>query len=361
MHTKASSVLLLAGTLCLAACGEEQRVLPAQYLELCRDGIDNDFDGASDCEDSDCFRDRECEELKLRTPWPVCAHQIGDRGHRPLDMIWVVDGSGSMRSDLPKVSAHLNLVSESLRQQGVDLRTVLVGGRDVCVPGPLGGVACSDAPRFRHVREYVGNAALKRAIELLPRYGDFLRGDARKAVVVVSDDNATISAERFDQQFGTMVGDSAEDYIFHSIVADQSGVLLPHPKGCIGGVSRGSVYVELSARTEGLVFEVCQPDWRPFFDQIAQNLSGRLGVPCSYPIPGATELGVVDSELVHVTRRSGGLLELVEPRASEADCAQGPGWYPLEGSVRLCPSLCQNASVTEVQLSFGCAPPTAAN
>ena len=51
-------VLFAAGLLVLAACGGSASVEGEVFGE-CKDGIDNDSDGLTDCEDADCItRDR---------------------------------------------------------------------------------------------------------------------------------------------------------------------------------------------------------------------------------------------------------------------------------------------------------------
>ncbi|MEK6608683.1 MAG: hypothetical protein AABZ30_13570 [Myxococcota bacterium] len=67
----------------------------------------------------------------------------------PVDIIWIVDSSGSMDFENDVVQNNLNAFSTAIAGSGVDYRVVLIGSKEsMCVPPPLGGAGCSDGPSF---------------------------------------------------------------------------------------------------------------------------------------------------------------------------------------------------------------------
>src|SRR5205814_3309103 len=84
---------------------------------------------------------------------------------RPADIIWVIDNSGSMSSEIAAVRANMNAFAAALQGAGVDARVVLIssdstGYLGICVDAPLGSGNCPDdskPPQFLHVNQVVGS------------------------------------------------------------------------------------------------------------------------------------------------------------------------------------------------------------
>ena len=48
-------MLLLTGAVVISSCSDDE------VVEICNDGIDNDNDGFTDCDDNDCMDDALCD------------------------------------------------------------------------------------------------------------------------------------------------------------------------------------------------------------------------------------------------------------------------------------------------------------
>ncbi|MCA9611030.1 MAG: VWA domain-containing protein, partial [Myxococcales bacterium] len=71
---------------------------------------------------------------------------------RPVDVIWVIDRSGSMRGEADAVQANINRFVMDIEAAMIDVHVVMISAMEfVNVPGPLG----TDPSRFLYVEEDV--------------------------------------------------------------------------------------------------------------------------------------------------------------------------------------------------------------
>jgi hypothetical protein len=150
--------------------------------EICGDGIDNNCDGV----DSDC-----AESFLVGT----------DNTIRPVDIIWAVDSSGSMATEMATVEAEINDFADTLAASGSSTRLHLVTDRgngefEICVAPPLGGAACADnAPNFYQYDTNVGvsmvhsSNALGRTMQQSPIWTPRLQLNSHIAFIVTTDDD----------------------------------------------------------------------------------------------------------------------------------------------------------------------------
>jgi len=212
--------------------------------------------------------------------------------NRPVDIIFVIDNSGSMSGEIKEVEEEISANFASIIEAAdppIDYRVILVaefgnwGGQNICIVEPLGGKTdgdgdfhCDDtsgppintARFFHHSSSISSHNALCRLFEdfdtaddygLQPGgYQDVLRVEAFKTFVVITDDSASCAVNN-NQQYNdgndsdgngvdvdwdadmlalspTHFGTAAErNYAFHSIVAmspyDGGDLTLPHPPG----------------------------------------------------------------------------------------------------------------------------------
>jgi len=300
----------------------------------------------------------------------VTARAQGSR--RPVDIIWVIDSSPSMRDEIDEVQMRLNDFTARIAASGLDFRVVLIGaeadlqtpGMDyfgICIPTPLSSVdACPDADseRYRHVRSPVhsrdGLSILLRASD---QFSDFLRPGARSHLVVVSDDN-----HRAQVDSAQLIGAGlSEDFYFHSIVAqlsyDGSCGIFDDNDVCACGVSdvRGDMYIGLSETSGGLVLDICEDDWTPIFTGLNERVEQGSAIPCAFDIPEPVG-AVIDFERVNV--------DFVDPDGARRelfyaeDCVANPsGWQydnqAMPTRILLCPDVCGELE-GEVEVEFGC-------
>jgi hypothetical protein len=193
---------------------------------------------------------------------------------RPVDVVWFVDTSSSMVAETAAVNANVNRFSARMAESGLDYRVVMIAQRgtatrQVCVPPPLGGAACGDGPRFRHVNQYVASRdGLQQVLDTYPTWRGFLRPGTARVLVAVTDDDSTLSADAFDTQLRALGG--WDGYVFNSIVGYESRV------DCPTLTRRGSVYLTLTDRTMGQRARVCDPDWSGTFTAFARTIASRV-------------------------------------------------------------------------------------
>ena len=148
---------------------------------------------------------------------PTCAATIAQVEKPKVDIVFVIDNSGSMGAEMAQVRTNVNAFAQRIGQAGLDYRVIFIVARAsspaqtglvLCVPQPLGGANCADnLPTFRHVNQSVGST---NALSLILSTYDStnanlswkgnLRADAYKAFVIVTDDQSTLSSSAFDTQ-----------------------------------------------------------------------------------------------------------------------------------------------------------------
>lgn len=299
----------------------------------------------------------------------------------PIDIIVIVDQSGSMSEELASVKANINNLSTLLDKTGIDYHVVMIGSvgtgtYEVCVPPPLGGPACaSNGNKYRAVPTHVeSNDALTIILSTLqiPAGGasawkDFLRPEATKIFIPVTDDNAygtgfqPMVPAQFDADllaaggglFGT---DTARKYIFYPIAGANA---YPLETVCGSAVNNGSVYLELAKLTGGKWFPVCSSTFAPIFTEIGTTLSAQ--VACELSIPTPDNGAELDPERVNVKFTSSDgktVTDVLQDKS--ADCADGAnGWqYSEDGTkILLCGDDCdaaRNDPGSKVDVEFGC-------
>ncbi len=139
---------------------------------------------------TDTPRGSECAQLTA----------VADPLFAPIDIIWAVDTSGSMNEEAALIETQLNDFVEFVEDSGLDVRVVMVAADTVCVPSPLSGGGCPDADseRYRHVVSTVGSTNALQVLEnTYSQYSSFLRPEAYKHIVVVSDDESSTTPNDF--------------------------------------------------------------------------------------------------------------------------------------------------------------------
>ena len=289
-------------------------------------------------------------------------------GLAPVDVIFVVDNSGSMQEEEASVQASLNDFSQAIDSVDIDLRVILISNYNICVPPPLGSGACPDdddnPPEFTHIDYTVQSTD---ALYILtnsvvgPQLNSLTRSSSVKHVVVISDDESARSAEEFDQAFRAMAP-KYEGYRFHAIVSSAP----PDTAPCFNvSANVGQVYMDLVEMREGILGDLCQQEFAPVLDELATMVMTSTPVACSWPVPDPPDGEALDPLAVELHVEVDGFEEIIS-RVDDLDaCAGGEGWYftpslsdPLE--VEVCPETCsrlQESANADVAIVFPCAPP----
>jgi hypothetical protein len=282
---------------------------------------------------------------------------------------------------------------------------VQVGGSNrypICIPPPLaGGTACENGPRFFHSSvDIKSTETLEQVLGTLAQtsgytagadrggepWQSFLRPSASKTFVVVSDDNARLSATQFETFAGgknpfnsTTLPPGILDpswnglfaqYTFSGIYgwgsATDPSVMCQYAGGS-SPASSGATYSTLVSKTNGVRAQICgdSSTWSSFFTQVATAVTEGAKLSCTMtlpPPPGGLELDPSKVN-VSVVPQSGAATALGKVTDAAA-CGAAGGWYydddanPTE--VILCPSTCATAqsalsSGGRVSIAFGCA------
>jgi hypothetical protein len=387
-----SGAIAIAATLGAGcSCGETRRRPPGERDAdggtvggetgaQCSDGIDNDSDGLVDCAESSCLGA------------PGCSHDGGPRidagfggceafafeaeeGLAPVDIVWIIDNSGSMDEETVLIQDNLNAFAASLTSSGIeDYRVIVItdpAAFGLSVPAPLG----VDAERFLLVAHDVqSHDALSDLIETLPSWMPFLRTDSIKHIVHVTDDESNMGWEELRTTLTASIG----MFTSHAIASppgerhcplDSFCPPFPEQDGCTGphgeAEDNGDEYWALSMATGGVQLSICSADWSVVFGTLERSIAVPMPIPCEFEIPDPPDGMTFDRHRVNVrySPGSGGASETFPYVGTDDGAACPPGgigWYyddataPTE--IRLCPSTCTRVEEDEgrVDIELGC-------
>ena len=301
---------------------------------------------------------------------------------RPVDIVWAVDTSPSLVTELTAMEAVLNQdFAQYILNQGIDLHVVLIaakkqGGQQcwtsglfeqdcgICFGPPLGGAGCADNPPvFAHVDNWVGSHnALGRLTGSYSAYKPVLRQNSVKYLAVVSDDDAEgITAQGFVDQVNALDPGWWDVWKFF-------GIYCTGGSSCGFGVcaATGTVYDQVAQLTGGQGMSLCtaQGGFTPLFQQMAQTIVDSTTISCEWDIPPAPPGETLTPGQVNVkyTPSSGGAPVDIFWAQSAADCdATLGGWYYDDNvnptKIFACPASCtqiQSDINAKVDIKFGC-------
>ncbi len=289
--------------------------------------------------------------------------QQAELGAKPVDIIWAVDTSGSMKVEQKAVEQNLNGFAQQIAAAGVDVRVVLISDpKAMCIGAPLGKGGCpggSKAPSFLHVEKYVGShSALSAMVGYHSSYSQVLRPNSVKYFTVVTDDNTepgnVNSATEFSNKVAAL---GISDWKFFGIF-------------CTGGCSSncvavGKTYANLVSQTGGKAGDLCGGNltgFKPVFDSLAASVIENKTLDCSWEIPPPPEGQAFDKERLNVRFTSGsGTLTDIYAVGDPSQCGAAGGWFydnPVSPTrIEVCPSTCQalqSDSAGKIDILFGC-------
>lgn len=343
----------------------------------CGDGVDNDMDGLSDCGDPGCASAPSCSGVDTGVPgvdggFGECTGLVFDalNGIAPVDIVWVIDNSGSMNEEAALIQERMNDFAAAITSSGItDYHVVVMTAEGwVTVPAPLG----TDPTHFLFVNEDVqSNDPLSDAVSRLSSYRDFIRPDSILHFVFVTDDESDITAGMFN---GMMESSLGRTYVANVIASPTGSTDIPPmcifgictPGACRGphgeAAANGDQYWALAASTGGARLSICAEDWTALFDELLLVVAAPTRIPCRFEIPPPPDGMSLDPNRVNVVFTPGtGGAPVTIPRASDG-CASGRGWvYDDDAAptqIILCPAECSIVEADEggnVNVQFGCA------
>jgi hypothetical protein len=316
-----------------------------------------------------------------------CAAQVTTATRAEVDIIIVIDTSGSMSEETNQVKANINTFASKIGSSGLDYTVVMIAEKPqtgfpfppgfpipgLCVPPPLGGANCADNPPLYHqVNQTVASTdSLSLILSKFSTYEPWLRPNAFKVFIEVTDDDSTdLAYAAFDQQllakspthFGTATN---RRYVFDSICGWKKGTPVLDPNKCGSAVNIGDQYQQLSKLTGGIVDSVCETDYSGVFDNIAKGLVKKLGCEFAYPKSTSGQQTDPTRVAVHYTPGKGAKKTLTQV-TDASKCASIPdAWYYDDNAnptkILFCPTTCAAAGADtdgKLEVAVGCkAPP----
>jgi hypothetical protein len=327
---------------------------------------------------------------------------------KPVDIIIVIDNSGSMTDEIVKVEENINTnFATIIGASGLDYRVIMLSkhgtataDESICVKAPLSGTTCSPVPaapvntaNFFHYSTEIGS--LDSFAKILNTYNvadpngkapggwsDWLRVDAIKVFLEISDDDSNMTYSAFETALFAktpkMFGDATNrNYIWHTIAgfAERPSPFQTQPwlptdlplqsTECNNGTgSEGFAtdYQQLSVNTGGLRFPICQyANFSAVFQEIAKGVVKGAQVACEFlvptvPAPQTVNLATV---LLDYTPSAGGPPQTFGQVANAAACAPS-SFYIEAGKIVLCPDTCTAVKgdvMAKVKVFFDCEVP----
>lgn len=327
----------------------------------------------------------------------------------PVDIILVLDNSGSMADELEAVEQNINVnFANILEGSQVDYRLILISrhriedrsasesaSTSICVEQPLSGLpACPSpfpilSPRFyQYSIKIESTDSFDRILGTynlpddkydltLVGWHEWLRPEAKKVFLELTDDNEDMPVDTFltslsnlsTEHFGTP---EAPTFTFHSIVgikekANPADPYLPSEPvevaTCTGNgnvvENAGESYQDLSIRTGGLRFPLCEfGEYDTVFSTIAADVVTKASVACDFEIPPLPEGLELETDKVAVSHVTTDASVQFGQALTPADC-QDNAFYILDNRIWLCPTTCEavraNTSIdSRVDVLFTC-------
>jgi hypothetical protein len=347
----------------------------------------------------------------------VSSAQIADPTPLPVDIIWMIDNSSSMAPAVAEVNAGINAFANLIAGKSLDYRVIMlslrsktspiqVGGSTrypICVPPPLAGDAnCGNGPRFFHssidlrstqtFEQFLGSLGQTSGFQQGQSLGGepwqaWLRPEATKTILVVTDDNARLTAQEFETFTGgpnpfnsTTLPPGILDpvwkgmfdgYLFGGVYGwgdpKNPSVRCTYPNNAMPA-SGGSTYSALVTKTGGPRAKICDgaSAWGPFFSDVATAVLANSKIACEMPIPDPGGGQQVDPTKVNVTLDDNGVVTNLTKTAGKGTCDSSMSWYfdddTAPTKVILCPTACASAQSIvgaskkgAVRVLFGCA------
>jgi len=376
------------------------------FEEECDEGPDNGPDGA-------------CSETCTNNP-NVCGESSAEASLSvsPVDIIIVIDNSGSMGNEIDGVEANINTNFASIiEESGLDYRVIMVArhgsGTNICVEAPLSGIpqgGCNPPPtqpvfnpgKFYHYSVGISshnawcqllatfNGTTKDQFNLGPNgWQEWLREDAVKTFIAISDDGSSCgpyndgnnvngginAANAFDAallalsplHFGTA---EQRNYFFYSIIgmAFNDPKTLPYfPEDpivtakCNTAADAGTGHQALSILTGSLRFPLCDTsDYSVVFKAIAEGVIKGAKVACEFEIPEPPMGENLDyaSIKVEYTPMGQGDPQVFNQVLGPDQCGPGKFYVDID-TVILCPEACaavQKDKDAKILVKFSCDP-----
>jgi hypothetical protein len=336
---------------------------------------------------------------------------------RPLDIVFVIDNSGSMVEEIAAIRRNINQNFAALIEaSGADYRVIVLSrfgsdGNAVCIEPPLSGAECSAglyrnaSAVFFHYNVEIGSTdPLCRILstfdgpdpELRAPQGwqSYLRPEALKAFIVITDDSPSCAYEdgELEVRFGAMpeADPYAEALAFHRALLhkapEQFGVppdvrylfygfvgmrpnqpatepWFPHQdlqaERCDSAATPGLTYQALSVITDALRYPVCEGrGFDAVFRALAHSVVDAVKAECEFEIPDPPDGQSIMRSTIAIEYRPGGSGEpLALSQVTDAADCSARGFVVRDERLALCPEACAAVEAdpsARLDVLYGC-------
>ena len=364
----AKGAACLAGKCLAPLCAAGTKQCKDGKLQTCKSGNEGWVD--TPCAADQVCTNGDCQKASCSAAVPVVAPVAAK-----ADVIVFIDTSGSMGQEAKSLNNGLNPLAETMAGLGVDYRIILLakstGCCKVCIPPPLGGANCANnSPKFTHEKVYISSSnGLTQFTTSQPTWSKWLRPDATKHIIAVTDDNSFKKNPWFEQEIAKLntaakskgepepfkaTAQAPLGFIFHSIVAYNTKA------DCPTLAKKGTVYLELTAKTKGVQYKICVADWLPFFSAVGQATAGSGAQPCIRALPADLPKTPAALAALKVSYEDGGIKVGLPLLADVSAASCGPqGGVAFDNAanpmaVLLCPVTCADTKGKALLLEFPC-------
>ena len=306
---------------------------------------------------------------------------------KPVDIIFVIDNSGSMADEIKSVQNNINTnFATIIAASGLDYRVIMLSkhgkadpDESICIDKPLSGNTTCNPPAanpvntanfFQYSQEIGSHDSFQQIIATYNKadpsgasptgWSAWLRPNAFKTFIEITDDESNMSAAEFETKLFALTpknfGDATNrQYNFHSIVglAENNPVTKPwqptdpvQMQKCTGNggdaVAPGTIYQGLSILTKGLRFAICQyNNFDAVFNAVAQGVVQTGQVACDFAVPASPSGGTISLDMIAVqyTPGNGGAVSYLGQASTSAACTSN-AFYVDNGRIVLCPAAC---------------------
>ncbi len=245
--------------------------------------------------------------------------------YEQVDILWVVDDSGSMSGAISAVEQNFDYFMDSFLQVGLDfhMAAVTTDMDDATHMGQFQGtelVIDSNHPQPKQlfmdmVSQGANGSADERGLEAVQAAlseplvsganAGFLREDAALAAIVVTDedDSSSVSASDFANWFKGLKADPTK-VSFSAICGDPGLGCQEWTSWNSGGIitaSAGTKYLDVKDRTNGVWQSICTNDFGQVLDYLSLNVSGMTDVFYLTQTPSNIAQMTVEVDGVQVT------------------------------------------------------------
>jgi hypothetical protein len=234
----------------------------------------------------------------------------------PIDIVWVIDNSPSMREDIERVRSNFKNFTDSVRTRS-DLKLGLISSLDdddtkIALPYSgenykqinryvwstdsveiLAATICPETPLKESMCGHIRQNARTNLTSVADTMFRFLRPTSKKVFVFVTDDESRVAGPSFLTAFNEVYPTQTPVIYGFIGLGDEQSPCAAKP---------GHQYSDLAQLTGGAVYNICNRNWQDSFSELAKGVIKWTAMPV--PVPSDLK----DGSAIHSIEINGELL-----------------------------------------------------